>query len=242
MAGVTQHQIAEALNISRSTVAAVFSNAPGVRISAEVKARVLETAEKMGYRPNRYAQMMRRRRSGVIGVIHFGGLAQMPTQKLMHTVQAITEARYEPVVHDVFWFANRGGAACEKMVDLRVEGVLLLHPHLFFTQKHLDILLRAGIPVVAMGGDHLKGIPRILSDKEDGFYALTRHLLSLGKRRLILLVGQGANNPRTPGWHTKKAREGFRRALREQDVATGDVHTVFHPLGTPNEEAGMAVY
>ncbi len=231
MPGITQTQIAAELQISRSTVAAVLSNSPGARISKEVAAKILETAERMGYRPNRYAQVMRRGNSGIIGVINFGGLQQMPIQKLMYTVQAVAEARFEPVVHDVFWFADRGGAACEKMLDMRAEGVLLMHPHLFFTQKHLDILLKAGIPVVSMGGDHLKGIPRVMSDKEKGFYELTSHLLGLGHRRLTLLLGKDSSDKRrTISWHSNKATAGFKRALKERTGADGTIHIVPHAI------------
>lgn len=243
MQGPTQAQIAAALQVSRSTVAAVLSNSPSARISREVAARVVQKASEMGYRPNRYSKIMRKGRSGIIGVIKFGGLQQMPTQKLMYAVRAIAEAGYEPVVHDCFWFADRGGSACEKMIDLRVEGVLLIHPNLFFTGKHLDILLKVGIPVVSMGGDHLQGIPRILSDKEKGFYELTRHLLGLGHRRLTLLLGKDSSDrKRTLSWHYNKAKAGFKKAIHEQPGANGSIHVVHYTLRAPQESADPTLY
>ncbi len=219
MAQVTQAQIAAELNISRSTVAAVLSRQPTAQISKELSKKILVTAKRMGYRPNRYAQTIRKGTSGLIGVINFGGLQQMPIQKLIHSVEAITRGGFEPFVQDVFWFTELDDSACEKMISLRVEGVLLMHPHLQFIQKYLDALLNADIPVVSMGGEHLQGIPRFMSDKEGGFYTLTKHLISLGHKTLTLLLGKESPS----SWHSAKSQLGFERAIHEHKGVKGQV-------------------
>lgn len=55
---MTQKEIAKHLNISRSTVARAFN---GGRINDETKNKILEFAEKVGYRPNNLAQTLVRK-------------------------------------------------------------------------------------------------------------------------------------------------------------------------------------
>lgn len=239
---ITQASIAARLNISRSTVAAVLCDLPTARISPEVRQRVLDTAAEMGYVPNRYAQAMRKGRTGVIGILNFGTNLQVALQKLRLAVSAIHAEGYEAMVHDVFWFADRGNLACRRMMEARVEGVVLVQPNLWFTQKHLDSLLAAGIPVVGIGGYHLKKIPVVSRQTTQGFYELTRHLLRLGHRRLTLLLGKDSSeNHRAPSAHRVEAIAGFRRALREMHGKTdGTVHVFHHQLTSETE--GMDAY
>lgn len=239
---VTQANIAARLKVSRSTVAAVLCGLPTARISPEVRQRVLDTARKMGYAPNRYAQVMRRKNTGLIGVLNFGTTLQVALQKLHLTVRAIHAEGYEAMVQDVLWFADRGALACQRMKEARVEGVVLIHPNLWFVQKHLDSLLEAGIPVVSIGGYHLKKIPIVSRQTEQGFFELTNHLLELGHRRLTLLVGQDSSeSQRTPSAHRMEAIAGFRRALRQvRGRADGTVHVFKYEL-TPDLE-GKGVF
>jgi|GEM_PF-6532247 len=47
---VTKKEIAEALNISRGTVSQVLNNTPGSRVSPQMRQRIMEQAQRMGYR------------------------------------------------------------------------------------------------------------------------------------------------------------------------------------------------
>ncbi len=217
---ITQRHIAAAANVSRSTVAAVMSEAQCDRISLEVRTRVLATAEKLGYRPNRYAQIMRNGKSGMIGVIDFEPLHQLSQRKVLATAKAILREGYEPVAQEALWFSKEGGdagqAACQRMLDLRVEGAILVHPSPFFRQEYLDPLLKSGVPVVAIGGAHLRDqIPCFVSDREWGYQVIAEHLLKLGYRRLAVLATEDGF-----------AESGVRRALKE---AGGAAPRIFHP-------------
>ncbi|HWL52057.1 MAG TPA: LacI family DNA-binding transcriptional regulator [Chthoniobacteraceae bacterium] len=248
MPGITQHQIAARLGVSRSAVAAVLSNTPKGRISPALRESILATAREMGYVPNRHAQIMSKGKSGMIGIINFGLYEQLPQQKVQFAARALLKQRYEPVVSNVLWFADRGGAVCRRMVESRVEGVLLVHPTLQFTQKHLDILLDAGIPVVVLGGTNLKGVTKYMSDKEHGFYVLTSHLLDLGYRRLTVMLGRDSTEKKhIPSWHARNAIAGFERALKEKagPGVTGSVHLIHRTIGanlSPYEPGRLAMH
>ncbi len=65
----TIKDIAKALNISPSTVSRALSGKPGV--SKELRKKVLETAEEMGYMKNLSAQSLKNSKSKIIGIIAF---------------------------------------------------------------------------------------------------------------------------------------------------------------------------
>jgi len=65
----TIKDIAKVLNISPSTVSRALSGKPGV--SEELRKKVLETAEEMGYMKNLSAQSLKNSKSKIIGIIAF---------------------------------------------------------------------------------------------------------------------------------------------------------------------------
>src|ERR1043166_1516659 len=104
MGNVTQHDLARLLGVSRSTIAAAFANQPRVR--PETRQRVLKTAAALGYRPDRYATVMRTGKSGLIGMIVCEGITQVSAQRVWHVAHAIQRAGYQPLSSDAGWFAD----------------------------------------------------------------------------------------------------------------------------------------
>lgn len=223
---ITQRQIALEANVSRSTVAAVLSNTQRERFSKEVQERVLETARKHGYRPNRYAQVMNHGKSGYIGVLGFGTHNSLSYRKLGFATELFRQLEYDWIVQEAGWYAADQGEVCDlmvqKMIDARVEGVLLIYPPRRFTQEHLERLRRARIPVVAIANEHLADVPSFVSDRRWGYHFLTRHLLSLGHRRLALLY----SNPNCLEAFSEALGETPEMAITARDFLTPEMHAL----------------
>src|ERR1019366_10497726 len=66
---VTATEVARRAGVSQPTVSLVLSRNPKARVAAETRARVIKVAQELGYRPNRLAQGLVRRRSYALGVI-----------------------------------------------------------------------------------------------------------------------------------------------------------------------------
>jgi DNA-binding LacI/PurR family transcriptional regulator len=62
---VTMQDVADRVGVSKALVSMVFRRVAGP--SAETRQRVLDAAEKLGYRPNRSAALLSLRRSHLIG-------------------------------------------------------------------------------------------------------------------------------------------------------------------------------
>ncbi|RII20589.1 Catabolite control protein A [Streptomyces sp. YIM 130001] len=65
----TARDVAELAEVSRAAVSFVFSGRAAGNLSAETQERIRRAAEQLGYRPDEVARSLRRRRSGVIGLL-----------------------------------------------------------------------------------------------------------------------------------------------------------------------------
>jgi DNA-binding LacI/PurR family transcriptional regulator len=210
----TQVEIAKRLGLSRSTVAAALNPHSSVKLREETRHLIVAEAERLNYRPHRYAQIMRAGKSGLIGVFHFGGLAQVAAERVWHASDAIQKAGYQVLANDASWTSGGVKAGCEAMLDARVEGVIIAGLNDLGAVEELKLLRAAKIPVVALSGNEFPGAPQVRGDAETAFENLTRHLIGLGRKRLLLLfslshlIHKGAYL-----WAGLERLQGFRAGL-----------------------------
>ncbi|MFC7471653.1 LacI family DNA-binding transcriptional regulator [Actinomadura keratinilytica] len=65
----TARDVAELAEVSRAAVSFVFTGRAEGNLSAETQQRIRRAADQLGYRPDEVARSLRRRRSGVIGLL-----------------------------------------------------------------------------------------------------------------------------------------------------------------------------
>lgn len=88
---VTQKDVAERLNISRSLVAGVLNNRPTVWASEETRRRIIATAREMNYRPNAAAQSLRTGKTRNVLLAYVS--VKRPNDTLFHgAVERLAEA------------------------------------------------------------------------------------------------------------------------------------------------------
>lgn len=211
-ANPTLHNIAEALGISRTTVSEILSGSD--RYSDAKRAQVLDMAATMNYRPNRSAQIVRKGRSNLIGVVHHGGQLQVAHERAYYLGHYISQTGYDLLLADVTWYQKNPVSMVNYMIDSRVEGIVFSGPSAIDSPENMQLLDRmekANIPVVFISSESVKGIPTINADFADGFYQLTKHLISNGRRRLTLLL---SGHPES-AWHGVHRWKGFTKAIEE---------------------------
>lgn len=216
----TQKELARRLGLSRSTIAAALNPKSPVKLREETRDLIFAEAKKMGYRPHRYAQIMRQGRSGLIGIFHFGGLYQVAAERALHASQAIHAAGYQVLSNEGSWNQEGVKASCEAMIDARVEGVIVAGLHNPSDGAELGILRRAGIPIVSLSGNSISQTPQVRANAEEAFYQVTKHIIRLGRRRILLL------HPNLKGlakesrdWSGAERLAGFQRAAGEAGIS-----------------------
>ncbi len=187
--------VAKACGVHVVTVSSVLNDTgrAGTRVSKETAELIRQTAEKLNYRPNRYAQIIRNRRSGIIGMIQTGS-SELTTHHSGLLARAIRRNGYGLLVNNLMWFEEDVEAAFDNMFDAHVEGIILSHPRSWISRKSLDRVQALKIPILAFNGVEMPGLPQIRHDPYSGLHTLASHLISRGKRRIFFL---GARKPGT---------------------------------------------
>ena len=101
---VTLKEIARECNVSPTTVSNILNGKP--KVSEETKERVLETVNRLGYRPNYIAQGLRNQKTKMIGIIA-EDIAQFTTPEIVEGIMSYCEEKgYRSIVKNLRLYAR----------------------------------------------------------------------------------------------------------------------------------------
>jgi len=190
---VTLKAVAEHVGLTPGTVSAVLNNAPSSRsIPQHTKNRVLEAARELKYRPNFFAQSLRKKRTYTIGVIVeeigdaygslvISGIEQYLRQKNYFFLTVVH--RHNPELLDRY---------AQILLERGVEGFITV-----------DMLLREAppLPTVAVAGHRsFAGVTNIVLDHHRAARIALSHLQELGHQEIAFMKGQPDSSDSEDRW------------------------------------------
>ena len=211
---VNLRRLAEELGLSQTTVSRALNGFPEVK--AETRARVIEAAERLDYRPSASAASLATGKTRAVGHVvplaehmminpHFSDFlagagetyARFGYEMLLRVVAARDEA---DVYRDL---ASRG----------RVDGVLVHGP--LTDDPRIPLLRSLGLPFVVHGrcDDSKSDYSWLDVNNRRAFFRATSLLADLGHRRIALVNGLEAMN------FANRRRQGYEAALKERGLA-----------------------
>lgn len=180
---VTLKDVAAALGVAPSTVSNAY-NRPD-QLSAELRERILATAEAMGYQgPDPAARSLRRGVSNAIGVVYPSELSYAFTDPAAALfIEGIAlEAEQAGYALMLIGTPPRDEASLAPVRTANVDGVVV---HCFADgDPHFDEVLARGLPAVMVDNTGVDGVPHVAIDDEGGAREAAAHLLRRGHRRL----------------------------------------------------------
>ncbi|MHC5905072.1 LacI family DNA-binding transcriptional regulator [Streptomyces sp. S6] len=187
MAGrVTIARVAEEAGVSAMTVSNVVNGRPGA--SEETRRRVMEVADRLGYRPNVSARNLKAGRSGLIGLVALDLTSQYGLEILRGVADELADAEQELLVNASYHDAVREKDRIEFLGRGLVDGILLIAPVL--EGETVDLLRRQRVPCVIIDPRRMDvPLPRLTVDNYHGMRAGTQHLIDLGHTRIAYLRG-----------------------------------------------------
>jgi DNA-binding LacI/PurR family transcriptional regulator len=207
--------VAARVGVSTASVSLVLRGVAGP--SAETRAKVLAAAAELGYRADRAASLLARRRRHLLGVM-MDVLNPFHAELVEEIHVEAARAGYEVVLATL----TRGhdeDRAIETLLDFRCEALILLG-----TDASADRLdeLAAQAPCIVVGRTVGQArVDAVRSADDVGVDAALDHLIGLGHRRIAFVDGGS-------GEVAGARRRGYRRAMRraglEPQVLRGD-HT-----------------
>jgi len=192
--------VAAAIGMSPSSVSLALSDRPGP--SEETRRRVREAANRLGYRPDRTASLLARRRTRLLGVM-LDIRSPFHAELVEDLHQASAGRGYELVLSTIT--ADRDERrAVETLLDFRCEALILLRPAGSIPQHNL--------PVVAIGKHTGTDIDVVRAADDLGVAQAVAHLVELGHREIAFVDGG-------KGPIAALRRRGYRTAMRDHDLA-----------------------
>ncbi len=186
----TMRDVAKATRVSQSTVSRILSDAPtAIPIAAATRARVLETAKRLGYRPNPLARGLMGARTMLLGAI----IRDITDPSFPAIIEAVTtEARRHGYNVVLGHAQGSAGEAVElwAVLESRHCDAILLLGDLSNQPALIEDLQGTREPVVALWhGSRSTVIPTVNVNNRGAITTVMEHLVSLGHER-IAFVGR----------------------------------------------------
>lgn len=211
---VTIYDIADALDLSASTISRALSGS--VPVSKSTRDKIFEKAKDLGYRRNEFATNLRNRRTRLIGAL----MPQLNTSFIASVVSGaeITASHmgYDLIVRQSMRNPNLQIANVGSLNKRRVEGFLVAST---FFQEHgsLKEILKAGIPAIVIEASSLlRSHPKKKESNYDSAYDLTAHLAGKGCKR-IAYISIGTDEIK----HAE-VFQGYSKALEDNGLKEAD--------------------
>ncbi len=180
---VTMRDIAARLDVSTVTVSKALSNKDGV--SEELREKIKEVADSMGYRYNSLAKGMKEGRSYNVGIIIAERYVKDDAFYLkmyQSAVKSLAKVNYYGIMEIISRKTEKDLIMPNMISDNKVDGIIILGQ---MNSDYVDIIKEAAIPIVFLDfyDEHLD-VDSIISDNVYGAYILTNYLISQGHKEI----------------------------------------------------------
>ena len=215
----TIKDVARLAGVSVQTVSNVVNNRPVVR--PETAERVLAAARELNYTPNAAARGLATGTRRVVGIVvpHLGNPRYGETLAALN--RSLRQQGYAALIGDTGWDEEAELHMVRTLIEQAVDGVILASSGLDGAGARL--LGQSGIPVVLLYNEPRQHqLDAFMVDNRGGFELMTRHLLSLGHRRISYIRGPAAmvSLEREAGWRNAMAAYGI--TVGADDMAAFD--------------------
>jgi LacI family transcriptional regulator, galactose operon repressor len=201
---VTLADVAREAGTSASTASRALSGHGYV--AADVRKRLLDVADRLGYVPNLSARTLKQRTSRVVGVIVSDLSNQFYAALAAGIEQSLREADYQMLLLGDNSDDAEELAGARTFLSMRAPGVIMTPA----SSATAELLAARGVPVVEADRRLATSLcDAVVIDNERGARDAVAHLVELGHTRIALLVAKTS-------WTTDAGRlKGYRAALTD---------------------------
>lgn len=208
--------------VSISTVSNIINGKSNV--GEDTRRRVLEVIEQTGYKPNYFAQGMRKHKTRIVGII-VEDLNLFTTAPLVSAIMAhFEDCDYRTILinmrlydrwHDTWYHDEQKlqsvlQPSIKELLSIKVDGIVYIAGHCRVINCFPDDFK---IPAIVVFG--LSKNPRftsVVNDDKKGGYDITKYLISMGHRKIGVIAGAVDN------LHTMNRSLGYQHALFDEQI------------------------
>ncbi|MGC2193234.1 MAG: LacI family DNA-binding transcriptional regulator [Terriglobales bacterium] len=224
---VTLKAVADHVGLTPGTVSSVLNDAPSSRsIPQRTKNRILAAASELNYRPNFFAQSLRKKRTYTIGVIveeigdAYGSLVISGIEQYLRSKNFFfltVVHRHDPDLLQRY---------AQILLERGVEGFITV-----------DMQLREApsLPTVAVAGHKaFPGVTNIVLDHHHAAYIALQHLVHLGHKRIAFMKGASFSSDSEERWNAIiQVAEDLKIEIKPELTVQIDINDATPQLGYP---------
>ena len=203
--------LAAELGVSIATVSRALRSSP--EIGKEMQQRVKDLAKKLNYRPNPFAQSLRKEAPKVIGVV----VPNLVTHYYAAVLDGIEEearrAGYSVISANSHEDFEDEKQAIDNFISLHVEGIVACLAQTTTDYSHFEEISDMGIPLVFFGRTCLTDrFSSVTANGDEAAQLATQHLIDTGSRRIAFIGGPNHLDM------VRRRKHGYLEALRENHI------------------------
>lgn len=203
--------LAQQLGVSIATVSRALHGSP--EIGADMRAKVRELAKKLNYRPNPFAQSLRREAPKIIGVV----VPNLVTHYYSAVLDGIEERALKDGYSVISANSHENSVDEERAIDtflgLHVEGIIACLAQDTTDYSHYEEIGNLGTSLVFFGRTCLTDrFSSVTANGDEAAQQATQHLIDTGSRRIAFIGGPNHLDM------VRRRKHGYLEALRENRI------------------------
>jgi LacI family transcriptional regulator len=203
--------LARELGVSIATVSRALRSSP--EIGAEMQEKVKALAKRLNYRPNPFAQSLRKEAPRMIGVVVPNLVTHYYAAVLDGIEEEARKAGYSVISANTHEQSEAEVKAIDNFISLHVEGIIACLSQNTTDYRHFEEISEMGIPLVFFGRTCLpEKFSCVTANGDIAAQEATQHLIETGSRRIAFIGGPNHLDM------VKRRKHGYLEALRENMI------------------------
>lgn len=197
--------------MSIATVSRALRSSP--EIGKEMQERVKELAKRLNYRPNPFAQSLRKEAPRMIGVVVPNLVTHYYAAVLDGIEDEAGKAGYSVISANTHEDTAAEVRAIDNFISLHVEGIIACLSQSTTDYSHFEEISKMGIPLVFFGRTCLPELfSSVTANGDEAAQQATQHLIDTGSRRIAFIGGPNHLDM------VRRRKHGYLEALRENRI------------------------
>ena len=203
--------LARELGVSIATVSRALRSSP--EIGAEMQEKVKDLAKRLNYRPNPFAQSLRKEAPRMIGVVVPNLVTHYYAAVLDGIEEEARKAGYSVISANTHEQSEAEVKAIDNFISLHVEGIIACLSQNTTDYSHFEGISEMGIPLVFFGRTCLpEKFSCVTANGDIAAQEATQHLIDTGSRRIAFIGGPNHLDM------VKRRKHGYLEALKENRI------------------------
>ena len=203
--------LADKLGVSIATVSRALRNSH--EVGEEMTQKVKKLAKELNYRPNPFAQSLRKEAPRVIGVIVPNLVTHYYAAVLDGIEDYASKLGYSVISSNSHEDHEREAQALDNFLNMHVEGIIACLAQDTTDYSHFEQLHKMGVPLVFFARCCLEDMfSQVVGNGDVAAQEATQHMIETGSRRVAFIGGPNHLDM------VRRRKHGYLEALRENRI------------------------